>query len=319
MQGRRASKPLDKIWGLFFPCLGQSSGRGKSTNDESLTLPLYDENDKPEHAWQLFVYALAKIEGPRTVPVSGTCTGPIADTLALYLLLYFPHPSAEHWFPSLHQVHAYPNVSLQESQLDDQKSPSMNAPLSIKWGRLYRRVKLIIRIARGTKSRFLLATAPGYTRSIYLGSINLKSARGLGLISGQTYTLLDLTPFYAHQVDAVHDGNQTTSRTTHGIRNCRDAFMPMWNTNLIIVCRELSEWNPPSPGNSARLYQYRLRRVTSLIWERDHNEHWLPFKETIGTMLRKEIEPTAPSNLPLEWCIPNLGKGEPLSVEAVLQ
>ncbi|KAF8445257.1 hypothetical protein BGX38DRAFT_1195838 [Terfezia claveryi] len=165
----------------------------------------------------------------------------------------------------------------------------MNVPLSIKWGRLYRRVQLIM--GRGAKTGFLLAIAPGYTEPICLENINPKSAKSLGLISGQTYTLLDLTPFYAHQVGAVDDGNRTTSRTIQGIQDYRDVFRPIRNTSLIIVCRELSKWNPPSPGNSAYLYQYRLRRVTSLI----------------------------SPNLPLEWCIPNPGKGKPLYVEAVLQ
>lgn len=315
MKGREADKPQNKIWGLFFPCLFLSLGRGTPTAGESIMLPSYDENHKPEHAWQLLVHALAKNEGPRAEPAGGICAGPIADTLALYLLLT-PHPSAEHWFPSWDQINSYPEFSLQESQLDDQKAPSMNVPLSIKWGRIYRRVQLTM--DRGAKSGFL-AIAPGYTEPICLENINPNSGRSSGLISGQTYTLLDLTPFYSHQVDAVDNGNRTPSRTIQGIRNCRDVFRPICNTSLIIVCRELSEWNPPSPGDSAHLYQYRLRRVTSLTWERRHDEHWLPFKETIRTMLSKEIEPTASPNLPREWCIPNPGKGKPLHVEAVLQ
>lgn len=317
MRGRVAFKPLDKIWGLYFPCL-ESLSRRTPTASESLILPLYDENAEPEHAWQLFVRALAKIEEPCAESAWRAYACPRADTLALYLLSNFPHPSAEHWFPSFRQVEAYPNVSLQEPQLDDQTAPRMNAPLCIKWGRLYRRVRLIIDIARGSKSGSWLASAPGYRRSICLENTNPRSTRDLDLVSGQTYTLLDLTPFYFHQVDAVHDGNQTTQ----GIRNRHDAFRPIWNTNLIIVCRELSKWNPPSPGNSACLYQYRLRRVTSLIWRRDPHEHWLPFEETIRTMLSKEIDPTPrrylSCDLPREWCIPNLGEGS-LQVEAVLQ
>ncbi|KAF8421041.1 hypothetical protein EV426DRAFT_709287 [Tirmania nivea] len=319
MRSRSASKPLDKIWGLFFPCM-KSLGRGRLTTSESITLPLYDENQKPEHAWQLLVHALAKIEGPRPEPARGTCEYPTADTLALYLLLHFPHPSAKHWFPSWRQVHRYPDVSLQEQQVDDQITPSMNAPLSIKWGRLYRRVKLILCMARGAKSRLLLAIGPGNTGVVCLGSINSRSARDLGLISGQIYTLLDLTPFYAHQMDAVHDRTRSTSSTIQGIRKCRDVFRPMWNMNLIIICRELSKWNPPPSGNSARApYQYRLRRLTSRIWRRGHDEHWLPFKETVRTMLGGEIVPTTRSNLPWEWCIPNSGEGEPSYIEAVLQ
>lgn len=320
MQSRAASKPLDKIWGLFFPCLN-SVGRGTLTASDSLTLPLYNANDEPEHAWQLFIHALAKVEGPRPGPTRKTRTSPRGDTLALHLLLHFPYPSAQHWFPSLRQVHAYPKVSLQEPQLDDHKTPGLNAPLTIKWGRLYRRVQLVD--VGGRKPGLLVAIGQGDEGGIRLDIVNYKSGMDLGIISGETYTLLDLTPFYTNLVDAVHDGHRTTSLSMQGAQtsNSLDVFRPLWKRNLIIVCTELSKWNPPSPGHSTRApYQYRLRRVTSCTWRRRPSEHWLPFKETIRTMLSKEIEPTtARPNFPCEWRIPNPRKGEPLHVQALLQ
>lgn len=115
-----------------------------------------------------------------------------ADSLncCLFLLENFPQPSAEHWFPSLSQVLAYPDISIQEPQVKG--APRISAALNITAGRLYRGVKLTM-----IDEHAYEAEAMGTEGKAFSATLSAQTNVGIdiGITTGHAYVLLDVTPF----------------------------------------------------------------------------------------------------------------------------
>ena len=123
MSLRCASRPVDKISGLFFVLLGP---RAQRLNGNEVRLPKYNESALPEEAWDRLVHALADGDLEKLLP----------ESITYLLLKNFPHPSQEHWFPNWRQVISWPTVSIREVQRADQQQPKVDRSLRLRSGRV---------------------------------------------------------------------------------------------------------------------------------------------------------------------------------------
>ena len=227
-------------------------------------LPAYHSDECPDVAWTRLVHASA-------VVYSSYCTwcsqGDRVNSnhFVAQLMRLFPNPSAQHWFPSWAQVMKYPDVTLKEPQLPDGIKPDIDCSLRLYGGHLYRGVTLTKcrphseSIATHTGETFIAKHDAG--RSVILRSHSpvrpLEAWPIIEFSPAERYVLIDLEPHCP-----------LTARVLHSL----------------VVCRELTAWNPPRSDWDGEItveelkdpdaYQYRLRRVTSLQCE---EPGWLPF------------------------------------------
>ena len=301
IQRRSATTELDRIRGLFYLC-GQSHLRFPSKPPAPVT---YEMDEEPGDAWIRFVGGLAANLGLLLGRQEMGFPDVRADRLnfCLFLLENFPQPSAEHWFPSLSQVLAYPDISIQEPQI--QGTPRIRASLNITAGRLYRGVKFT-----HIDDHAYEAEAAGAEGRVCTATLSAQTGVGIdvGIITGHAYVLLDVTPF-SHPIQDQ----------TPGFRGPLSLDVtPEWDSHLILVCRELTPGKTPT-GTAA---DYHLRRVTSLRWipPETCKSRWLPFQDSLRT-----IEPTFivnPTQYYKRWQAPDPnvnGQDQLGSITVVLQ
>ncbi|KAF8475086.1 hypothetical protein BDZ91DRAFT_789312 [Kalaharituber pfeilii] len=281
--GRFVSHPVDRVSALAYLFLHRYDFEILTDSERclpervaqhtTLKIPSYDPFEHEEDAWARLVHTTAQL----WVAQCHCCDVNLAAT---QLLKLFPHPSEEHWFPSWAQVMQYPDVSVKEPQLADSIPPRMDCSLLIYGGCLYRNVKLCIAPSKDFNHSGYIASAMGEDggmKDVFLTLTTQNvNALDLDINPNYPYVLIDVTP--ACIIPQLDMAIPTLN----------------WDYNLIIVCRELTEWRGiPTTFEACRNpYKYRLRRVTSLAWTsaRDPVEpqkrlllpQWLPFKATLA-------------------------------------
>lgn len=251
LQDRCSSFPVDRVGSLLYFCIHPP----EDTHLTSSILPAYHYNENPELAWQRLVHAASHI----WTTACGDC--PPGGHFVEQLLTLFPHPSAEHWFPSWTQLMSYPDVSLQEPQLPDGIAPQMDCSMRLNGGHLYRGVKLKMVTDHDRIAYAATITTPESSNSVILYPTNSAPEQAV-IDPEEQYVLLDLTPF----VTSTWQPKPIPARKSH----------------LLVLCRELTKWQQPAPPSQstpqpADVYDYRLRRVTSLKWDSGSEVSWLPF------------------------------------------
>lgn len=278
LQDRCASNPVDVVGGILYFCMHEPE-----IPSLARPFPAYHSGECPDVAWTRLVHASAQVSTGQCLRCIGQ-PGLRGDKhFVAQLLRLFPHPSAQHWFPSWAQVMKYPDVTLKEPQLPDGVKPDMDCSLRLYGGRLYRGVTL-------TKCKLrpeAIASTPTHTREIFRvtngkgSSIILRPHRPahapeqwpiIEFDPAEQYVLVDLEP------QAPCGGSVT--RESHSL----------------VVCRELTAWKPPRNGWDGRItveelkdpgaYHYRLRRVTSLDYEKPG---WLPFSADLQCPGRRNV------------------------------
>ena len=280
MQHRCASNPLDKVAGLFFFLFNQRCQGDFVSAKPCDTVPTYIPSETPSYAWNRLVKTAARIEEDDEEELM---------SFGVQLLKIFPHPSAEHWFPSWAQVMQYPDVSIQEHQLEDGVQPERECSLHINVGRLYKGCD----IRWDSETKYYFATAPGpdgVDLEVKLFSSTGKHFSGNEIKAGYSYVIIDITP--------------SKMKDLENSRIYAHPEKPAWRKHLLVVCREITPWiKTQSPTMSSvhekyktNPYQYILRRVTTLQWnpagqdsKSDKPQAWLPFQPTlVMTNFQKE-------------------------------
>lgn len=252
--GRCATQSVDIVAALLYFCV-HSAGQA----EVDLPLPIYQATERPSMAWTRLVQAASQLctfsSGYQCTECRQSC--PSNSSFVHQLLLLFPHPSAQHWFPSWHQVRAYPDVSSREPQLPDGLPPKLECEMRLYGGYLYRDVTVFQKPCPKDHQMVqynIVATAHGGRLvTIPMCSSPLEWEKGgPRLLPGQRYVLIDITCSLATQL-----------------------YTP--DNIVIVVCRELTEWKPPRVNweqdfTDASLldpeaHEYRLRRVTTLEYQ----------------------------------------------------
>ena len=273
IQGRRSSNPVDRVGSLLYFCT-----HSPELPSHSQHLPAYDPKERPAQAWNRLVQACAAAS-VWTVEC-GDCSR--RNHFVEQLLDLFPHPSAQHWFPSWEQLLKYPDVSAQEEQIPDNVPPEVNWALRLYGGYLCRNVTIQLLDSHLANPVYVVAHFPDKSIHDSGGSMELyanQEVAGIPFIQDTSarYVLIDITPHRAARHDPTLD---------------LDPEMLLIHT--IVLCRELTAWKPPrsnwidwAEGMTPRSlqdpnsYQYRLRRVTTLkgyTYLRTKCK-WLPFTQ----------------------------------------
>ena len=248
IRDRDATNTLDKLFALSIPFHKREhgmDGRGKK-----ITLPVYDPQMPIPVAWAHIIASFASTNiGKGFAPYDEL--KPVTQDTTTQLLCLFPHPSRDHWFPSWDQVGRYPDVSITEKHLAP-GAESVDCSLRITYGRIYRgcslqliqsptsTTKAVYRSTMGGNYAQLVATVPGVEPDIN---------------SASRYVLVDISPDHSlrSMIPRSHcEGN--TAGHEH---------LPIWRESVIIVCEEVDIVTQPS----STVMRYRLRRVTTLMWD----------------------------------------------------
>ena len=259
LQDRCYSNPVDVVGGILYFCMHEPE-----IPSLARPYPAYYSGECPDVAWTRLVHASAQVS-------TGQCWRCIGGPglrgdkhFVAQLLRLFPHPSAQHWFPSWAQVMKYPDVTLKEPQISDGVKPDKDCSLRLYGGRLYRGVTLTKCNQPATHIRETFRATNDAGQSIILRPHStvhaLEQCPTIEFDLAEQYVLVDLEP----QAPC----GESVSREPHSL----------------VVCRELTVWKPPRSNWDGRItvenlkdpsaYHYRLRRVTSLEHEKPG---WLPF------------------------------------------
>ena len=281
---RYSTNPRDRVAGLGLFAIQDAEqwGNYKSPcvpGNLPIHLPVYHPTESSEDAWLRLVGT--------TLRLVTMFRKNNTSSMAHQLLTLFPHPSAEHWCPSWSQIMNYPNISITEPQLPDGEPPQISAPLLVYAAHLYREVNLSrVTNPLGMTTHFVATTLAGendkwtsaHFHPIATGVIPVLEA----LDESLQYVVIDITGFRIRHLPQDKGEGQILEPTIFP----PSTFAPTSDTHLLIICRELSRWPPPSPVGTdehrrptGMKYPYRLRRVTSLCWTppKGQASPWLEF------------------------------------------
>jgi len=213
--------------------------------------------------------------------------------LELHLLMLFPNPGPEHWYPTWNQFMDFPELTY-EPQLPDRTPPQANTPLILNSGRLYRGCTLhqvLDRFGEPASYSVTQANSVGESGSnlpwdgVRLGPTTAGGLPQISTDAGQTYVIIDITP------------------TSIILRD--SSLEPAWLCHILLICRELSPWIQPEDDPPERVRariigptgnlvkedrpRYLLRRVSTLQWMAT-SKTWLPVKECLGSRRVYEFE-----------------------------
>ena len=265
MRGRHSANPIDKVCAIAFPYQKRTTH-----NDHIVTFPIYDPSTPVPVAWERLISSIAsaKIENGHSIDLNVDLAFPLTTTIQLLCL--FPHPSRHHWFPSWAQVQQYPDVSVRDND-PVPATREMDYSLRIMSGRIYRGCSLELKrpptsegkaayhCSMGSKVVELVATVPGVESNID---------------SKSTYVLVDINPDYS-----LWPGNCFSFGVEH-------AHPPIWSESVIIVCEEMDNLAQPVQitTSSPAILRYRLRRITTLLYDTMWSGGWLPVKPSLEHM-----------------------------------
>lgn len=292
MNRRSASNPVDRIMGLVFWLRHPSSNlKGGGDIWESNIpdfLPVYDPSEPLEDAWARVVAWVSRLSPSCIVQCCGN-----NFSVAVQMLIIFPHPSREHWFPSWAQVEAYTkNIYLQEPQLEYEIMPSRDYSMRLLYGHVYRNCT----VTRAEKNlggnehvEYLVTSIDSRGNPVTVTfSATIPGPAGIvSLDSNRKYVLLDIT----------HLKDMDFRNEIHFERDKWKTLQPLWDTHFVLLCAEIHDDQPPVPEQKGKYY---LRRVTTLKWEAqipsevwrkadleaaiaEPGAVWLPFKVDIGS------------------------------------
>lgn len=278
MLRRSASNPVDLIGGMLYLCKHDAQ-------DPTLRcgLPTYIPSEEPGKAWERLVHAVAQVLTTMCECISCEyADGPFT----IQLMRLFPHPSRAHWFPSWSQVLQFPDVSVREPQRPDGEEPDADLSLRIYGGMIHHGIKLV---QYPEMKSFYIASGLGED-----GQPRKSMLISLVTSAGPTVDLSGPPP----ADDRIFNKNSATHSLLDGLIDpdypyvllnlapCRPhSSCPAVNTQSVVVCREITPWKSPAAlRGKGEVYEYRLRRVTTLdVFDSDHE--WLPFKSALEMRL----------------------------------
>lgn len=216
-------------------------------------IPLYQRNEDPALAWQRYWFAHSKSSND----LSDFCAN---------LLCLFPHPSANHYFPSWAQVQDFPNILFEAEGSDPMieipsgRDGSPEIPqgcgINFQFGWIFKGVRFE-RLSSDTAKTVHVVPEEG---KIYGSPGNLEAVSTtddgllhLGrLVEEARYTL------FAPMVHRVRNMNGHLTRRFLGNKPLR----PSWHGLIFYVCRELGTNDFTRDDRPHRCLH--LRRVTTL-------------------------------------------------------
>ena len=267
MRGRHSSNPIDKICAIAFPFQKRAV-----PNFHNITFPIYDPNTPISVAWGRLISSIASAK----IEVDSPSVFHFHCTTTIQLLCLFPHPSRHHWFPSWAQVQQYPDVSVRDND-PVPVTGEMDYSLRIMSGRIYRgcslklkqpptsKGKAVYHCSMGSKLVELVATVPGIE---------------LNIDSGSKYVLVDISP----------DNSLWPSRVIEHWRQdmVGHVHSPIWDESVIIVCKEVDSLahaqSVQVTTGSPAILRYRLRRITTLLYNTMGSNGWLSDKPSLEHM-----------------------------------
>lgn len=276
IQQREATNPVDRVATLVYLYRGTSGS--KVTRP---ILPVYNPSESPEAAWVRLMNTIQETDA-----LTGIDSLDGRLRLELHLLMLFPNPGPEHWYPTWDQFMDFPELTY-ETQLPERTPPQANTPLRVTSGRLYRGCTLhqvLDQVGEPASFSVTQTNAVGESGGgLSWDGVRLlpTTAGGLPQIStdaGQTYVIIDITP---------------TNLITKGW-----LLEPAWLCHILLICRELTPWIQPEEDPPKRVRtriigptgnlvkedcpRYLLRRVSTLQWMAT-SQTWLPVKECLGS------------------------------------
>ena len=287
MRGRHSSNTIDKICSIAYPFVKRRLG-----NFNPITFPIYDSNTAVSVAWERLISTIASAQMDDCDFMELEIT---LHTPTIQLLCLFPHPSRHHWFPSWTQVEQYPDVSVRDND-PTPVAEDTDYLLRIVSGRIYHGCSLeLIRpptpkgkaaygcwMGMDSETVELVATVPGIE---------------LNIDSSSTYVLVDISPDYSLWPLPDDPISWSTREIQVGCWSAEGhVHPPLWRESVVIVCKEVDNLAHVQPSgvttDSLETLRYRLRRITTLKWNRDissgpdfdPNNCWLPFKPSLEHM-----------------------------------
>ena len=199
------------------------------------------------------------------------------ETTTIQLLCLFPHPSRHHWFPSWAQVQQYPDVFVQDDEDLVPVAGDIDYSLRVMFGRIY----------RGCSRKLKWPPTPS-ARAVYHSSRNGKLVELVATVSGIELNIDSKTKYVL--VDISPDNSLWPSTEfEHGRWDLvGHVHRPIWQSSVIILCEEVDSLAHAQPAQvttgSPAILRYRLRRITTLIYDTMGSNGWLPVKPSLEHM-----------------------------------
>lgn len=257
MKNRHASNPLDKIAGLFFPLRHIDNKR----------IPTYVESESQEDAWSRLINAVADTKYTKGI--------------ALFLMAQFPHPSANHWFPSWGQVMGWPDINVADTQKrrEDHVPPPNGYKVRLQSGGLYEGWTLErykpnssdddlqqIELRENKTLEYYMLKPPTIISRLFDGMgvhvmqcVLLRSIAAEG--SGPELPHVDIPGAYVLVRLEVDRSLIPAHWRTAGPSEVGTGMIGTRPWHIFLVCRDVTKWRPVL-GAVRRRY---LRRITTLL------------------------------------------------------